>query len=345
MKVAMLSPIAWRTPPRNYGPWEKVASVLTEGLIDAGIDVTLFATADSITKGKLDAVCPAAYEEDKSIEPKVWECLHISNLMEKANKFDIIHNHFDFLPLTYSSLIGTPMVTTIHGFSSERILPVYKKYNSKTHFISISNADRHRDLDYLTTIYHGISSVDFDYSNTRENYLLFYGRIHQDKGAHTAIEIAKKCGIPLIIAGLVQDQGYFNREVAPHIDDKQVKYLGNVRQKEGNILLGKAKALLHPIYFEEPFGLSVAEAMMCGTPVIAHARGSMPELIEDGKTGYLVNTANEAMQAVRRIDEIDSYYCRAHAIETFGIERMVQSYIKAYKKVLDATKWNRTKGF
>lgn len=334
MKIAMLSPIAWRTPPKSYGPWETVASVLTEGLVKAGMEVTLFATADSLTTAKLDAVCPAPYEEDKNIDPKVWESLHISNLMEKASEFDIVHNHFDFLPLTYSGLIDTPMVTTIHGFSSEKILPVYKKYNSTTNYVSISNADRHADIDYSATIYHGISSVDFSYSDVKEEYLLFYGRIHPDKGTHTAIEIAKKCGMPLIIAGLIQNQYYYNRDIAPQIDGKNVKYLGNVSQAEGNKLLGRAKALLHPIYFEEPFGLSVAEAMICGTPVIAHPRGSMPELIENGKTGYLVETMLEAINAVEKLDEIDTYYCRAHAIDSFSVQRMVDSYLEVYAKIL-----------
>lgn len=331
----MLSPIAWRTPPKIYGPWEKVASVLTEGLVKAGLDVTLFATADSLTAAKLDAVCSMPYEEDKNIDPKVWECLHISNLMEKAGEFDIIHNHFDFLPLTYSGLIDTPMVTTIHGFSSEKILPVYKKYNIITNYVSISNADRHADLDYLATIYHGVSAVDFTYSDIKDDYLLFYGRIHPDKGTHTAIEIAKKCGMPLIIAGLIQNQYYYSRDIAPHIDGQKVKYLGNVSQKEGNKLLGRAKALLHPIYFEEPFGLSVAEAMMCGTPVIAHSMGSMPELIENSKTGYFVSTLDEAVEAVHKIEDIDTYYCRAHAIESFGIQRMVDGYLDIYREIID----------
>ncbi|MGB6151138.1 MAG: glycosyltransferase family 4 protein [Pricia sp.] len=334
MRVAMLSPIAWRTPPRSYGPWEKVVSVLTEGLISAGVDVTLFATADSLTDAKLDAVCPAPYEEDSTIDPKVWECLHISNLMEKAEDFDIIHNHFDFLPLSYSALIDTPMVTTIHGFSSKKIIPVYKKYNSETHYISISDADRHPDIDYLDTIYHGIRSDDFTYSDIKEDYLLFYGRIHPHKGTHTAIEIAEKCGKPLFIAGLVQDQNYYSKEIAPHIDGTNVKYLGNLSQEEGNNVLGRARALLHPIHFEEPFGLSVAEAMMCGTPVIANSRGSMPELIKDGKTGFLVNSVDEAVAAVQKIEQIDMTYCRTHAIENFSVWRMVETYIGIYSKIL-----------
>ena len=334
MRIAILSPIAWRTPPRHYGPWELVASTIAEGLVKKGHDVTLFATGDSITSGKLDAVCANPYEEEENVDVKVWESLHISNLMEKAGSFDLIHNHYDFLPLTYSKLIKTPMITTIHGFSSEQIIPVYKKYNATSTYISISDADRHPQLDYDRTIYHGIDETKFKLSQHKEDYLLFYGRIHPNKGTSEAIEIARLTGYPLIIAGLVQDRDYFNRNIAPGIDDKNVIYLGNVSQAEGNKLLGNAKALLHPISFDEPFGLSVAEAMMCGTPVIAFSRGSMPELIEHGKTGFLVHQVSDAVDAVNSLDEIDPFYCRAHALEKFGIERMITEYIKAYESLL-----------
>ncbi len=333
MRVAILSPIAWRTPPRQYGPWELVASTIAEGLVAKGLDVSLFATGDSLTSGKLESICPKPYEEDKNIDPKVWESLHIGNLMEKAGSFDIIHNHYDFLPLTYSRLIDTPMITTIHGFSSEQIIPVYKKYNPTSTYISISDADRHPELNYYRTIYHGIDSNKFEFNSEKEEYLLFFGRIHPHKGTREAIDIAKRSGYPLKIAGLIQDQGYYEREVAPLIDGQKVMYLGNVGPREGNALLGKAKALLHPISFDEPFGLSVAEAMMCGTPVIAFNRGSMPELVEHGKTGYLVNGVLEAVEAVKRLHEIDAFYCRAHAMDQFGIDTMIAEYIEVYKEI------------
>lgn len=334
MKIAVLSPIAWRTPPEGYGPWENVASVLTEGLVKSGHEVTLFATADSKTSATLEAVCPKPYEVDKNIDPKVYECLHIGHLMEMADKFDIIHNHFDFLPLSYSGLINTPMVTTIHGFSSDKILPVYRKYNSTTDYISISDSDRHPELDYLATVYHGISSTAFPLLEKKEEYLLFYGRIHPHKGTHAAIAIARKYGLPLIIAGLIQDQGYFEREVEPYINGETVTYLGNVDQVTGSTLLGSAKALLHPIFFDEPFGLSVAEAMMCGTPVIAFDRGSMPELIEHGKTGFLVESVDGAVDSVKNLSSIDPFYCRSHTMGRFGIDTMITSYLNAYKHIL-----------
>lgn len=333
MKIAMLSPIAWRTPPRNYGPWEQVTSILTEALVKKGLDVTLFATGDSITSGKLQSVCETPYAEKSDVDAKVWECLHISHLMEQAGDFDIVHNHFDFLPLTYSRLIRTPMVTTIHGFSSEKIIPVYKKYNTGSTYISISDSDRHPELNYHRTIYHGIDSTKFQFQEAKEEYLLFYGRIHPEKGTAEAIEIAKRCGYPIKIAGLIQNQDYYSREIAPKLDDKNVMYLGNVGQEEGNRLLGAAKALLHPITFDEPFGLSVAEAMMCGTPVIAYKRGSMPELIRDGKTGYLVRTLDQAVDAVKKLVEISPTDCRTHALEKFGIETMAHAYVQVYKEI------------
>lgn len=333
MRIAILSPIAWRTPPRQYGPWELVASTIAEGLVAKGCDVTLFATCDSMTSGKLDGTCKRPYEEDRNIDPKVWESLHISNLMEKADTFDIIHNHFDFLPLTYSRLIDTPMVTTIHGFSSEKIIPVYKKYNATTTYISISDADRHPDLKYYRTIYHGIDSEKFEFNERKEDYLLFYGRIHPDKGTLEAIEIAKRAGYPIKIAGLVQDQGYFDTKIAPLLNEEDVTYLGNLEQSHGNKLLGRAKALLHPISFDEPFGLSVAEAMMCGTPVIAFDRGSMAELIDHGKSGFLVSSVPEAIDALKALKSLDPFYCRAYAMEKFSINKMLLEYINVYEDI------------
>lgn len=336
MQIAMLAPIAWRTPPRHYGPWENVASLLTEGLVARGHEVTLFATVDSQTSGTLRVVCPRGYEEDRSLIPKVWECLHISELFEHADAYDMIHNHFDFLPLTYTGLTTTPVVTTIHGFSSPGILPVYKKYNGKAFYVSISDADRSPDLDYIKTIHHGIDIKQFDFQPAPDNYLLFFGRIHHDKGARQAIEIAGACKKKLILAGIIQDQAYFDQYVAPHLDNDKVIYAGSAGPVERNRLLGKACALLHPIQFDEPFGLSVIESMACGTPVIAFDRGSMPELIENGKSGYLVNNVDETIEAVERIKEIDRAYCRRHVESHFTVDRMINRYIQVYEMILDA---------
>ncbi len=334
MHIAMLSPIAWRTPPRHYGPWENIASLLTEGLVAQGHEVTLFATADSLTSGTLHAVCPGGYEEDRTLIPKVWECLHISELFENANGYDIVHNHFDYLPLTYTGLTTTPVVTTIHGFSSPGILPVFRKYNGKVFYVSISDADRSTDLDYIKTIYHGIDVRQFDFQAAPDDTLLFFGRIHNDKGARQAIEIAKACNKKLIMAGIIQDQAYYDKYVAPLTKSGKVLYVGSVEPLERNRLLGKACALLHPIQFDEPFGLSVIESMACGTPVIAFDRGSMPELIENGKTGYLVGTVDEAVEAVGRIADIDRVACRRHVERHFTVDRMIDEYINVYETIL-----------
>ena len=332
--MAILSSIAWRTPPRKYGPWEQVASLLTEGLHAKGIDVTLFATSDSITNARLDATSSVPYAEDNQVDPKVAECLHISNVMEKAGQFDLIHNHFDFLPLTYSNLIKTPVLTTIHGFSSPKILEVYRKYNSTTSYVSISDSDRHADLDYLATVYNGIDSAQFQYSPLPQDYLIFFGRIHPDKGTKEAIQIALGSNRKLIIAGLIQDHSYFEQEVKPHIDNQQIFYQGNVGPQERTKLLGMAYAMLHPILFEEPFGLSVAESMFCGTPVIAFKRGSMSELILDKKTGFLVDTVDEAVKAVAQIEHIQRLDCLQWAESMFSNSQMVDNYITVYEKIL-----------
>jgi glycosyltransferase involved in cell wall biosynthesis len=335
MRIGMLSPIAWRTPPRHYGPWESVVSLLTEGLVSRGYSVTLFATADSQTHAKLHAVCARGYEEDPAIAPKVWECLHISEVFEHAEDFDIIHNNFDFLPLTYTGLISTPVVTTIHGFSSPGILPVYKKYNSKVFYVSISDSDRSPDLDYIKTIHHGIDIKQFDFQPEPDDYLLFFGRIHHDKGAREALEIARACNRKLILAGIIQDEAYYHQYVEPHLDNYNAVYVGSVGPVQRNQLLGKAYALLHPINFNEPFGLSIIESMACGTPAIAFSKGSMPELIEHGKNGFLVSGCEEAVEHVARIKNIDRLDCRQTVEDRFTVDRMVEKYIDVYTEVYE----------
>ena len=335
MRIAMLSPIAWRTPPRHYGPWESVVSLLTEGLVSRSCDVTLFATGDSETSATLHAVCARGYEEDRSIMPKVWECLHIAELFEHAEDFDLIHNNFDFLPLTYTGLIATPVVSTIHGFSSPGILPVYKKYNSKVFYVSISDADRSPDLDYIKTIHHGIDIKQFDFQPEPDDYLLFFGRIHHDKGAREALEIARASNKKLILAGIIQDEAYYHQHVEPHLDNDKAVYVGSADPAQRNQLLGKACALLHPINFDEPFGLAVIESMACGTPAIAFNKGSMPELIEHGKNGFLVSGCEEAIEHVARIKDVDRSDCRRTVEDRFTVDRMVEKYLEVYTQVLE----------
>jgi glycosyltransferase involved in cell wall biosynthesis len=331
----VLAPIAWRTPPRHYGPWEQFASLLTEGLVAAGHDVTLFATADSVTAADLHGTSPGGWSDDPTIDPKVAECLHIAAVYERSAEFDLIHNGFDFLPLTYSGLVDIPVVTTIHGFSSPRILPVYRRYDTTTHYVAISEADRHPELHYAATIHHGIDTAAFAVDPTPGDHLLFFGRIHPDKGTDQAIEVARRAGRRLDIAGIIQDERYFRERVEPHIDGDLVRYLGPVATTERARVLARAHALLHLIEFDEPFGFSVVEAMACGTPVIANDRGSMAELIDPGTTGYLVSALDGAVEAVHLAADLDRTAIRESAVTRFDATTMIDRYVDVYRAILD----------
>jgi glycosyltransferase involved in cell wall biosynthesis len=336
MKIGVIASIAHRLPPRNYGPWEQIAATLTDGFVDNGHDVTLFATADSVTSAQLHGTVPGGYEEGEELDAKVCEALHNSAAFERASEFDILANHFDFMPLTYSRLVATPMVTTIHGFSSPHIVPVYEAYDDIAHYVAISDADRHPDLRYDAMIHHGIDLTQFTFQPDPGQYLLFLGRIHPDKGTHLAIQVAKQAGLPLIIAGIVQDEAYFRDAVQPHIDGAQISFRGSVGPAERDTLLGGARALLHLIDFAEPFGLSVIESLATGTPVIATPLGSMPELLRHGSTGFLVSDVSAAVAAVSRIDELDRKTCRAEADNRFGADRMVADYLSLFSRIVDS---------
>jgi len=334
MRVAMLAPVSWRTPPRHYGPWELVTSLLTEVLVAKGVDVTLFATRDSLTAGKLEAVVPTGYSEDPAIDAKVAEILHVSNLFEHADEFDLIHNQADFVPLAFSRLVDVPQVTTIHGFSSPRIVPVFKRYEDRVHYVAISDADRHPDLKYAATIHHGIRIDEFPFDEAGGEDLLFFGRIHPDKGAGDAIRAARATGHKLLMAGIIQDEAYYAREVEPYLDGERTVFNGPLGGDARTRALGGHKALLHLIGFEEPFGLSVIEAMACGTPVIAYNRGSMPELIDHGITGFLVDNFEQAVEAIGRIGEIDRRACRRAVEQRFTVEHMADRYLALYETIL-----------
>ena len=328
----MLGPIAWRTPPRDYGPWERVTSLLTEGLVRRGVDVTLFATGDSLTSATLESVAPHGYAEDPSMDGRVWEALHVAHAMERSAEFDLVHNHLDWLPLAFGAQWAAPMVTTIHGFSGKVILPAYERSSSS--FVSISDADRSPALDYAATVHHGIDMAEFDTVQTAGDDLVVFGRIHPDKGIADAIEIAERCGRRLVICGIVQDAAYFAERVQPHLDGDRIVYRGSVGPAERAEVLSTAAVLLHPIHFDEPFGLSVIEAMACGTPVVAYRRGSMPEIVDEGVTGCLVDGIDAAAAAVDRAAGLDRSAVRARARARFGVERMVDDYLDVYRTVL-----------
>jgi len=320
-----------------------VVSLLTGGLVRRGVDVTVFATADSLTTAHLQAVSPPRCEEDRTLDAQVREGLHISEIFERAEEFDLIHNLFDFLPLTYSRLTNTPVVATIHGFSSERILPVYRKYDQTAHYVAISDADRAPGLRYAATVYHGIDLSGFTFRPDPGEYLLFFGRIHPDKGAYEAIQIAQLADRKLILAGVIQDEDYFRTQVEPHLDGDRVTYVGPADPARRDELLGGALALLYPIAVDEPFGLSVVEAMACGTPVVAFERGSMREQIADGVSGLLVDSVDEAVAVIGPADspgavaDLDRGACLRHVEERFSVEKMVDGYLAVYRKVLEKT--------
>jgi glycosyltransferase involved in cell wall biosynthesis len=295
--------------------------------------VTLFATRDSVTRARLHAVIGRGYEEDPAIDPKVAEYLHISEVFEHASQFDLIHSNYDFMALTYSRLVKTPVLTTIHGFSSPKIMPVYEKYRDG-YFVSISDSDRAPGLNYLATVYNGIDLALYPLRESGGDDLIFLGRIHPDKGVHLAVEVARLSGLTLLIAGIVQDRTYFREQVEPHLNEK-IRYIGPVDAPGKNALFARARALLHLNTIPERFGLVLAEANAAGVPVIAMDLGSCREVIEDGRTGFLVNNAGEAARALLRVGEIHRSACRQRVRECFSIETMVAAYERVYQTIFE----------
>jgi glycosyltransferase involved in cell wall biosynthesis len=328
-----LAPVAWRTPPRAYGAWETVASNIAEGLVARGWkNVTLFATKESITKAKLVGFVERGYEEEEKHIPLVSTCLHISKVMERADEFDLIHNNFDYLPLTYLPFIKTPMLTTIHGFSDQDILRVYHDHKD-TYYVSISDSDRDPGLPYLATVYNGIDLSNLTFREKPGDKLVHYGRIHMDKGTHLAIDVAKKAGMDLIIAGIIQDQKYFDDLIKPHINDTSIKFIGPVNPVQRDALLKDAYAVIHLNTIPERFGLVMAESMAAGVPLIVMDLGSCREVIEDKVTGFLVNSVDEAVEAISKIDSIDRKKCLQRVEDNFTIDKMVSGYEKVYEEI------------
>jgi glycosyltransferase involved in cell wall biosynthesis len=342
MKVALLGPIAWRTPPRAYGPWEQIVSLLAEGLVERGVDVTLFASLDSVTTATLDGVCARPYNEDPAADGRVWEAIHIAYGLARSDRFDLVHNHLDWLPLAMSALCRAPMLTTVHGFCSSAILPAYRRARSA--FVSISDADRGTGIDYLATVYHGIDLRQFPYEASPGEALVVFGRIHPDKGTADAIEIARRARRPLIICGPVHDERYYEERVMPHVDGEAVRYEGNVGPLDRARILGGAAALLHPIGFAEPFGLSVVEAMACGTPVVAYPKGSMPEVVDEGVTGFLPPDVETAVAVLDDALKLDRHQVRERAVARFSAARMVEDYLAVYERLLANSSSERRSG-
>jgi len=334
VRLGILGPISWRTPPRHYGAWETVVHNLTEGLVARGHEVTLFASGDSVTAARLHAVCPRPYSEDPEIDPNVMVPLHISEAMEMAGEFDLLHSHVDFTPLTYSRLIKTPLLTTIHGFSSDKIKAIYYKY-ADLPYVSISDSDRDPRLNYVATVYNGIDLTEFTFqANPKGDYLLYLGRFHPEKGVHLAVQAAREAGLPLVISGIQQDEEYWKTQVEPFIDGQRVRFVGPSDGMQRDALMGNALACLNLVTRPERFGLTIVESLACGTPVIAMDLGSPREILNDGVDGFLVNSVEDAVAAVRRAGALDRAACHQTVEERFTLDHMVENYLRVYEQLL-----------
>jgi glycosyltransferase involved in cell wall biosynthesis len=301
-----------------------------------GLDVTLFATGDSQFAGRLASVVPVGTSEDPTLNADVYGALHIARLFERAGAFDLIHNSFDWKPLTYAlATIAPPLITTIHGFSSPPILAAYYAGAARSFYCSISDADRDPGLDYLATTYNGIDPEAFTFVDRAGDYLLFFGRFHPEKGAHLAIEIAKRAGVRLKIAGIPHDETYFREAIEPHIDGDAVQFLGHVRGAQRDELLGGALALVHMTTRPERFGLTLIEALACGTPVLGAAMGSVPEIVVDGVSGFVCATVDDAVARVPGLAALSRAACRERVVTAFSTERMIDRYLDAYRTALD----------
>lgn len=323
-------------PPRGYGPWEQIAHTLAAGMSARGLDVTLFASANSTSPVRIASVVPVGLNEDPALNGDVYGALHTAHCFARANEFDLIHNNFDWKPLTYAlATAEPPLVTTIHGFSSPPILAAYYAAARRSFYCSISDSDRDPGLDYLATTYNGIDPNDFTFVEKPGDYLLFLGRFHPEKGTHLAIEIAQRAGVRLVIAAIPQDVAYFENEVAPHIDGDRVRFVGAVEREERNALLGGALALVHMTTRPERFGLTMIESMACGTPVLGARMGSIPEIVIDGETGFLCDDVDAAVAKVPLLAALDRRACRSRVETTFSHDRMLDAYEAAYRIALE----------
>jgi glycosyltransferase involved in cell wall biosynthesis len=337
MRIAMLSPLEMRVPPIGYGGTELVVSLLTEELVRRGHDVTLFASGDSVTNAKLVSVCPR-FLRGSGRDAGILTMLSVVTCLEQADKFDIIHNHTCFEGMSTAGLVRTPMLTTLHGGLKGDWLLLFEHYKGWYNTISHSAKRLLPDKErFVGVIYNAIDVKSYPFrGDDREPYLLFLSRISPEKGPHLAIEVAKKVGRKLIIAGNVHpvDEEYFQTMVMPGVDGNQIQYVGEADYYQKRKLMSEAYCLLAPITWDEPFGLFLAEAMACGLPVIVFNRGSAPEVVKHGETGFVVNTLDEMANAVELVPRISRRRCREWVEQHFDVPRMVDDYLRAYERVL-----------
>lgn len=341
MRIAQVAPLWERVPPPAYGGIELVVGLLCDELVKRGHEVTLFASGDSISLAKLEAVHPQALRLDSSVkECGIYEMLQLSRVYEQANEFDIIHSHMGCAALPYAQLVQkTPTVHTLHGIFTPDNEKLFTHARQQP-YISISNSQREArlNLNCVSTVYNGIDTSTYKFYEKSENppYLAFLGRISPEKGTHLAIEIAKRAGWRLKIAGKVDavDVEYYEQQVKPLIDGKQIEYLGEANHAQKTVLMGNAVATLFPITWREPFGLVMVESMAVGTPVIAMELGSTSEIIVHGKTGFLCHSIEECVAAIDQVPEINRYACREHVVRNFSKEKMTDGYEAVYRQVI-----------
>ncbi len=340
LKIAQVAPVIERIPPKKYGGTERVVHAITEELVSRGHNVTLFASGDSKTSANLFSIYPRSLREAKIANlygNNDLTLLNIGAAFNRQGEFDIIHDHNSPVSLPTANLAKTPVVVTVHGaFTSQNRRLYYQA--DKVNLVTISKAQKEPlpDLKTAANIYHGMNMDQYPFTKNHEGYLLFVGRLSQEKGVHFAIEVAQYLDIPLVIAAKLDsiDLPYFKEYVEPKLSDEGIKWIGEVDEDQRNKLMSQALCVLHPTNWREPFGLTIIESMACGTPVIGFNLGSIPELIENGKSGFVVDNVEQMISAVENIKKIDSNYCRSYALKNFSASRMVDKYEYLYYKLL-----------
>ncbi len=355
LKIAQIAPLWYKIPPEKYGGIELIVHSLTEGLVERGHKVTLFASGDSKTSAKLVSVYPRHLRKDNiKWTDQEYTLLNLSEVFKRQDEFDVIHSHVDLYDLYFTPFIKKPFISTMHNRLMIDKIKIGKqiKYKQKQkmridiyrHFhnhgiVTISNAQKklsQAKMNFIGTVYNGVDIKKLTYNSEGSDYFIWIGRMHKDKGVENAIKAAKKLGMKLLLAGRVKhgaEKEYFEEKIKPHIDGKKIKFIGEITVKQKSEFFGKAKALLCPIEWDEPFGLVMTEAMACGTPVIAYDRGSVSEIVKEGKTGYVVKSINGMIKAMKEIDKIDRRECRRLVEEKFSIDGMVDNYEKIYYKL------------
>jgi glycosyltransferase involved in cell wall biosynthesis len=342
MRIAQLAPLAESVPPKLYGGTERVVAWLVDELVALGHDVTLFASADSQTKGALEPVWPRALRLGrKGVDPNAACAVLLESIAKSASHFDVIHSHIDWLPLPLLGRLGVPYLTTMHGRLDLPGLSEVIGAFSDAPFVSISGQQRQPlpHANWIATVQHGLPVSQFCPSSESGSYLAFLGRLTAEKGPEDAIRIARAAGMPLRIAAKIPrgETGYFKKRLAPHVDGERVQLIGEVDEAGKQPFLAGAAALLFPIDWPEPFGLVMIEAMACGTPVIAYGSGSVPEVIEDGLTGFIVDNEEEAVQAIRELPRLDRRKVRVRFEERFSASRMARDYEALYRRLTAGT--------